>query len=336
MTEHTPIVAHAVSSLSAVTLASVLDQSVDCVKLIGLGGEIRYMNGNGLCAMEIDDFCAIEGRAWADLWPQEASAAILGSYERARLGESVRFRAYCPTAKGAQRWWDVTVSPVADDAGVHAGYLSISRDVTENQLSREALEIAAAELKHRLKNTYTMIIGLMFAHARGDEGAEAFAAEMAARLGALSTAQALFVSDEAPCEVARLIPALLAPFGSPGCPIRIGTLPPTTIEQAQADAVALVIGELSVNSAKHGALARGGEIGVEVEGSGPGSNGGVLIRWNERVDGLVTTHARDGGQGLRLMERIVRARRGTFNMAWRDDGLTARIGFANGASGRVG
>jgi two-component sensor histidine kinase len=301
----------------------VLDQSVDCVKVISLAGEIEYMNGNGLCAMEVDDFCAIRGRQWSELWPDEARQAIDASYGSASRGETVRFNAFCPTAKGDPRWWDVTVSAVADENGRHAGYLSISRDVTEPHLAREALEIAAAEMKHRLKNTYMMVSSLMMGFARGDADRVAFAEEMGDRLGALSTAQSLFASNEASCEIGRLIPALLVPFDNPACPVTIDVLADATVDQGQADAIALVIGELSVNAAKHGALTHGGAIHV-----GTARDGDTLrITWTERSDVPPASHARDGGQGLRLMERIVRARRGTLAMEWTDAGLIVRLGF---------
>jgi len=316
-------VPEAVRALSQISLASVLDQSVDCVKLIGLDGNVQYMNANGLCAMEVDDFCSIAGRRWVDLWPDEAKREIEASYTIAATGEAARFRAYCPTAKGAARWWDVTVSPVYG-AGGHVGYLSISRDVTENQLSREALEVAAAELKHRLKNTYTMIISLLRAHARGDAATEAFSASMGERLAALSTAQFLFVADQAPGAIDRLLPALVTPFASAICPIDIGTLPARTVDQGQADAIALVVGELSVNSAKHGALARGGRVAVTASESA----GLLHIGWSERVDGAILAHERAGGQGLRLMERIVRARKGDFKIDWLDRGLDVSLTFA--------
>ncbi len=110
-----------VSGLSALALASVLDQSVDCVKLIGLDGTLQYMNGNGLCAMEVDDFCAIEGQPWASLWPEDSRSSILDSMSTANSGATARFRAFCPTAKGDPRWWDVSVSPVTDVEGRQVG-----------------------------------------------------------------------------------------------------------------------------------------------------------------------------------------------------------------------
>ncbi len=267
-----------VESLSPIALASVLEQSVDCVKLIGLGGEVQYMNANGLCAMEIDDFQFVSGQVWADLWPENTRETIRGSLRNSAGGTPVRFRAFCPTAKGTPRWWDVTVSAVTDAGGDHAGFLSISRDVTESQNAAEAQEIAAAEMKHRLKNTYAMISSLLMSFARGDATREAYATEMAERLIALSTAQALFVSHEAPGAIGALIPALLAPFDNPACPVTIEGSETLHVDQGQADAIALVVGELAVNSSKHGAIAHGGDIHVEW-----GSDAGLLtIGWVER------------------------------------------------------
>jgi two-component sensor histidine kinase len=318
-----PMLSEAVGSLSSVSLASVLDQSIDCVKLVSLGGELQYMNGNGLCAMEIDDFCLIRGQQWAALWLDEAKQAIQASYGTAAAGETARFRAFCPTAKGDPRWWDVTVSIVSDDQGLHAGYLSVSRDVTEQHVAREALEIAAAELKHRLKNTYMMISSLMTGFARGDSGREMFASEMADRLGALSTAQSLFAMDEAPCQVERLIPALLTPFDNPACPVVIGEVAAAIVTQGRADAIALVIGELSVNSAKHGALSHGGSIEV----FSWTADDILEIDWVEQSRVAPAEHDRKGGQGLKLIERIVRTRRGTIAITWMPSGLGVKITF---------
>lgn len=322
----------AVSSLSSVALASVLDQSVDCVKLVGLEGDVQYMNINGLCAMEIDDFTSIAGKPWADLWPEEARSSILSSYPRARAGETVRFRAFCPTAKGSPRWWDVTVSAVTDEEGRHAGYLSVSRDATESEERRLASEIATAELRHRLKNTYTMIGSLLSGFARGNPSHEQFAVEMTDRLVALSRAQALFADSDAPCRIDRLARALVEPFDSPRCPVSFADLPPIEVDQGRANAIALVVGELAVNSAKHGAFNHGGEVRVSAAVAG----GTVSIVWEERCACAVRSHDRDGGQGLKLITRIMRARRGTLSTDWRDDGLTVTLAFAIDPEGSGG
>jgi two-component sensor histidine kinase len=311
------------SALSVETLASVLDQSVDCVKLIGLDGSVRWMNANGLCAMEIDDFSAVKSRHWADLWPDEARPAIMKSLASATQGAPVRFDAYCPTAKGTPRWWNVTVSRVQDVSGEQAGYLAISRDITEAETGRQALEIAAAELRHRLKNTYAMIGSLLLGFARGNPDREAFAHEMTGRLVALSTAQALFSTQDAPRELAALLPALVTPFDRSTCSVVIGELPDTLVTQGQADAIALVLGELAVNAAKHGALASGGSLHL----SARAADGGLEIVWDEKSVGEVAAHDRSGGQGLKLIDRIVRARQGALDIAWHDRGVTVTLRF---------
>lgn len=55
-------------------LAAILDQSADCIKVISSQGTVDYMNRNGQCAMEIDDFCAVAGQLWTSLWPEGAHA----------------------------------------------------------------------------------------------------------------------------------------------------------------------------------------------------------------------------------------------------------------------
>lgn len=311
------------AALSAEGLAAILGQSVDCVKLIGLDGSILWMNSNGLCAMEIDDFEQTRGQQWSALWPQDARQTILDALPAAAAGNVVRFDAYCPTAKGAPRWWNVTVSKVKGVEDDDAGYLAISRDISEAEMARQATNIAAAELRHRLKNTYAIIGSLLQGFAKGNPELEQFAREMQARLVSLSTAQALFSTDDVPCELAVLIPALIAPCATPACVVTFGQFCDASLQQGQADAIALVVGELAVNSAKHGAIAAGGAIYVTAT-----SAGDLLdIIWKERSNSRVTAHDRTGGQGLRLIERIVQARHGSLTIAWHNDGLTVTLQF---------
>jgi diguanylate cyclase (GGDEF)-like protein/PAS domain S-box-containing protein len=116
---------------------SILEASNDCIKLIGLDGTLELMNGPGACAMEIDDLPAIIGQDWIGLWPRESRKTVAAAVDEARAGRPARFTDYCPTAKGAPRWWDVVVTPVKDDTGEVTQILSISRDIT---FSREVAD----------------------------------------------------------------------------------------------------------------------------------------------------------------------------------------------------
>ena len=147
MNDSNAILAKVISPLSALSLVSVLDQSGDCFKLLTLDGKIQYMNANGLCAMEIDDFTAIEGTSWSDLLPEPARQTIVDSYREAAAGHIAQFRAFIPTLKNNPRWWDISVSPLADSDGVIVGFLSISRDVTFNHQGRNFQSFAALMIK---------------------------------------------------------------------------------------------------------------------------------------------------------------------------------------------
>lgn len=118
------------AELTAATLASVLEQSSDCVKLIGLEGEVIWMNPNGLCSMEIDDFASIENRPWVDLWPEASRAAVSAALISAALGNVARFEDFNPTNKGTMRRWSVSVSRVENSNREHVGYLATSRDIS--------------------------------------------------------------------------------------------------------------------------------------------------------------------------------------------------------------
>ena len=115
--------------------SSMLEQSEDCVKLIGPEGTLDFMSANGCRAMEIDNFALLRGLLWTELWPEESRQAISDALARAALGPLVQLEAFCPTAKGRPRWWRVRISPLFDDAKCLAGYISVSRDISAERHS---------------------------------------------------------------------------------------------------------------------------------------------------------------------------------------------------------
>jgi two-component sensor histidine kinase len=315
------------AALSAETLAGVFEQSVDCVKLIGLDGGVMWMNANGMCAMDIDDFCTVGNRHWSSLWPEESAELITDGLTQAATGYVVRFDAYCPTAKGTPRWWNVCISRVDDAQALHAGYLTISRDITEMVMARRALELSVDEMRHRIKNTYAVIGGLLTAFAGDSPEKRQFAREMEKRLVAICRAQtAIFEGDQA-CDLAELLPALVAPFHSDACSVKVADMPAIQVDAGRAEAIALVLGELAVNATKYGALVAGGSVRVEANTDARA----LTIIWRELSNAAVATDRREGGQGLGLIGKIVRARGGTFDIEWHSHGLTATVSFPTGA-----
>lgn len=317
---------------SALSLARVIGNSPDCVKLLDTEGQLVWMNENGLCAMEIDSFDMVARQQWASLWPTDQQDRITQSLSAALTEGNSNFTAPCPTARGNARWWDVAVHPVDDETGKHVGYLSISRDVTERETQRIALETVIAEMRHRLKNSYAMVCSLMNGLARGDAGHMAFAHDVQQRVSALAEAQSLFAEDRHETGLHYLLATIMAPFDAQaGCRVSIDADQRIMIEKRTADCVALAIGEFAVNAAKYGASVHGGEIAI----SGVISDDLLVLRWSEQSLAKVAGTHRDGGQGLAIIQRMLAVNGATFHMDWHDNGPHAEIHFKRGFSLRT-
>ena len=127
---------------------SLMDASPDCVKVLDLDGRVLHMNTPGLCAMEIDEFGSVCGQEWQSLWPEDVRGDIERSVARSLGGEVSMFQAYCPTAKGTPKWWEITVSPVRDSVGGRVvQLLSISRDITQRKQAEDRLRESEAEFR---------------------------------------------------------------------------------------------------------------------------------------------------------------------------------------------
>jgi len=129
----------------------ILESSPDCVKLLDREGALLSMNTPGLCLMEIDDFTPFAGQPWSVLWPAESRGLIQAALTEARTGRQGRFQAFCPTAKGTPKWWDVIVTAVNDDRGAPVRFVAASRDITESYQAAETLR--ASEERQRLAMT---------------------------------------------------------------------------------------------------------------------------------------------------------------------------------------
>ena len=318
-----PAIASSFGGASNDMLAAILDQSADCIKVIGPSGSLDFMNRNGRCAMGIDDFALVAGKNWWDLWPVEAQPAIRDAIDRASGGHSSRFEAFCPTAKGEPRWWDVSVAPLRDERGALQGLISVSRDISADIAGRQLRETTAAEMKHRLQNAYALTSAIVMATARGDPGRLAFATEIVERLQRLGIAQSLLLDGDAlgTATLDTLVRRLTEPFCDDGASLDIAPLPDVTLGEAQVRTLALVIGEFSTNSNKYGALGHGGKIAID----GTLDGGTLRLNWRESTGRPLDGQAREGSSGLALIRRTLAAHGGELGIDWHDDGLDIAV-----------
>ncbi|MDP3745824.1 MAG: PAS domain-containing protein, partial [Phenylobacterium sp.] len=112
----------------------------DCVRVLNLDGYVEFMNPRGLALFEIDDF-EPNRKYWPTLWPEGTRAVVEEALQAAISGEARSFQGFCPTAKGAPRWWDTVVFPVFAAGGTKAlKILARSRDITKERETQALLD----------------------------------------------------------------------------------------------------------------------------------------------------------------------------------------------------
>lgn len=305
------------------TVIALLDSSDDCIKVINPSGYLEVMSCNGLRAMEIDDFDSVRGTRWSSLWPDESRLLVEDAVAEARAGRSTRFEAYCPTAKGDPRWWELTVTPVPDDDGRIVSILSTSRDITERSRRTRELEAIAQEMRHRLRNAFAVSAAVTTASAREAPEHGTFARMVADRLILMAGVQAglLDFSDRLPLdELARRT----LPIESTGARIAADGLPAVMLGGSAAKAIGLALGELATNSLKYGALATGGSIQLSAELV----DGCLTITWDEeRGDHPLSpgVQAPSSGQGVVIIERMLGSIGGSIESGRTESGYRARL-----------
>lgn len=125
---------------------SIFENSPDCVKVLELDGTLHSMNKNGLCIMDIDNFSSFEGTQWIDFWENEENELAFQAVHSAREGKTYNFQGFCKTAKGVEKWWDVSVAPIFGAEGKPVRLISTSRDISERrEAEREREEILKSE-----------------------------------------------------------------------------------------------------------------------------------------------------------------------------------------------
>ena len=128
----------------AAFLRSVLAASGDCIKVLDLEANLTFMSERGQRLMEVSDFNAIRGCAWAEFWRHEGNDQANEAVAAAKAGGLGHFVALGSTMAGTPKWWDVQVTPILGSDGLPERLLSVSRDITEARLADAAAQDASS------------------------------------------------------------------------------------------------------------------------------------------------------------------------------------------------
>ncbi|MEO0462809.1 MAG: HWE histidine kinase domain-containing protein [Pseudomonadota bacterium] len=226
-------------------------------------------------------------------------------------------------ADGGYRWVLSRAVPSSDDPET-ARWFGTLTDIDESYRIRQERELLAGELAHRIKNIFSVIIGLVSLHTRGDATLKVFGETLSDNIRALSRAQefALQMDRIQAEDLKGLLTVLMAPYGAPGASAVTITGEKLHFGARAATPLALVFHELATNSAKYGALSvADGNVAIRVDQ--PGDN--ARITWTE-ANGPEARSPESEGFGSRLMMMAVTHQlQGTMEQDWAPEGLRAVI-----------
>ncbi|MCH7337023.1 bifunctional diguanylate cyclase/phosphodiesterase [Acinetobacter sp. NIPH 2699] len=120
----------------------MLDNSMDCIKLLDINGSLLHVNKTGCIALNIPESNHRFGMKWAELLAPEVRSKANYALKMAIKGKTARFRGM--SGHGATRqYWDNLLTPILNDTGQIVQILCMSRDVTAQRQTEIQLRISS-------------------------------------------------------------------------------------------------------------------------------------------------------------------------------------------------
>ncbi len=205
------------------------------------------------------------------------------------------------TPDGQTRWLHVFTPRIIREGMTTFG---IGQDVTDHKEKEERIKALMAEVAHRVKNQYAVILALVRETAKGTKTAKDFHEQVQSRIVALSRSHDLLVNSEwIGVDVAELVRTQLEPLCSPE---RCRTSGPAVMLKPMAvQYLGMAIHELATNSAKYGALSvPEGRIAVEWSfGPRNGAEPVLTLSWTES-GGPPPRRSGRSGFGREVLEKL--------------------------------
>jgi two-component sensor histidine kinase len=265
------------------------------------------------------------GRAcWEEIWD------IIGpqiDYVMAGNGATWHEDQLVPVTRHGRRedvWWTYSFGPI-DVEGKVGGVLVVCKDVTSEHLAREALHLINEELKHRVKNTLT-VLGAVATQTFRDASSKTDLEKYQARLAAFGRAHDLLTSANwAAAPLQDVVNTALTPYRTGEGRFTVAG-PPLVVKSRQALALSLAIHELATNALKYGALTvASGRVSIAWTCEDQEGETKFVFVWQE-LGGPPVSAPAGVGFGSRLISRVLQDDfRGTVDLTYELSGLVCRL-----------
>lgn len=187
--------------------------------------------------------------------------------------------------------------------------------------ARDRADLLAAELNHRVKNLFAVILAIVSMSARDEPEAKPVVERIADRIRALLTAHEVTqgTANQPAASLSNLIETTLAPYRSDRMQAELSG-PETILPAKHVTPLGLVLHELTTNTVKYGAWASDGLVAVKWQAR----EGQLTIDWNETCEIANLEPARKGF-GSMLMSSAGRQLGGTIEREFTAEGVHVRI-----------
>jgi len=234
---------------------------------------------------------------------------------------SVEYRIARPD--GQERWVE-TRCFISYDGGHPQRVLGVSIDITERKRSEDHQRTLIAELDHRVKNVLATVVAIIAQTQEGHRSLPDFTAALDRRIKALARTHELLSENRwSGVSLRDIVRRELAPYKAGNVEI---AGPHVTLTAEAAQAMALVLHELTTNAAKYGALShRGGRVQLRWWWLRNGSSGRLAIKWQEMGGPAVPAPHRTGYGTSVIRELVPFELDGKVELDFAPDGVRCRI-----------
>jgi two-component sensor histidine kinase len=261
---------------------------------------------------------------WAEIWD------IIGpqiEYVMAGKGATWNEDQLVPVTRHGRRedvWWTYSFGPI-DFEGKVGGVLVVCRDVTSEHMAREALNLINEELKHRVKNTLT-VLGAMATQTFRGASSKADLEKYLGRLAAFGRAHDLLTAANwAAAPLQEVISTALSPYTTGEGRFTVSG-PPLVVKSRQALALSLAIHELATNALKYGALTVAtGHVSITWTSEDQEGQPNFVFVWSE-FGGPPAPEPAGVGFGSRLISRVLEDDfKGSVEVSYGSTGVICRL-----------
>jgi two-component sensor histidine kinase len=261
---------------------------------------------------------------WAEIWD------IIGpqiEYVMAGNGATWHEDQLVPVTRHGRRedvWWTYSFGPI-DFEGKVGGVLVVCRDVTSEHMAREALHLINEELKHRVKNTLT-VLGAVATQTFRNASSKADLEKYQGRLAAFGRAQDLLTAANwAAAPLQDVISTALIPYRTGEERFKVSG-PALIVKSRQALALSLAIHELATNALKYGALTvASGHVAITWASGDQEEQPKFVFVWQE-FGGPPASEPSAVGFGSRLISRVLQDDfGGSVEVSYESSGLVCRL-----------